>query len=124
MEKNRLTFSDNQEQQEKRVCQRIELNRQVQIKLADGQIINGLTEDVSLGGLRVTIQDSFEYTGLKSVEQVVLLRIKFSDDQFSPEYPCTIVRFEADAVCLKLNKNNAASFGMMLTRGALKQMQV
>ena len=121
MVNNILSSLDGSEHQEKRVCQRIELNKQVQLKLADGQIINGTTEDISLGGLRLSIDDTFEITRIKNTEQIAMLQIKFMDGQLSAEYPCTIVRCDTESVCLKLDKNNAASFCMMMTRGTLKQ---
>lgn len=112
----------NHKEQEKRVCQRIELNRSVQLKLADGQIINGLTDDVSLGGLKIITRDNFENNMLSDDSaQMALLQIKFIDGHLSTEYPCSIVRYEPSSICLKLDKKKASSFGMTLTRGALKQ---
>ena len=124
MVKSILSSLDSQEQQDKRVCQRIELNKQVQLKLADGQIINGLTEDISLGGLRIATEDSVESINAKNAAQSALLQIKFLDGQLSPEYQCTIVRCGPGSICVKLDKKKAASFGMMLTRGVLKQKQI
>ncbi len=109
------------DEQEKRVCQRLELNRQVQIKLADGQLIKGLTEDISLGGLRVVVSESFAELDVSKINSRALLQFTFIDGQLSPEFLCTIVRCDPGSFCLKLDKKKAASFGMMLTRGALKK---
>ena len=116
-----LSFTDGSQQQDKRVCQRIELNKQVQLKLSDGQIINGTTEDISLGGLRLITDDNYEHDKLISIKQIALLQVLFPDGQQSPEYPCTIVRCDSGSICLKLDKKKAASFGMMMTRGSLKK---
>ena len=115
-----LTSPDGLDGKDKRVCQRVGLNKQVRLKLADGQLINGITEDVSLGGVRISIDDAFGYN-IEKTEQMAVLQIRFTDGQLSPEYPCTIVRCDTDSVCLQLDKKKAASFGMMMTRGALKQ---
>ena len=40
-----ISSSISQQYQEKRACQRIEINRSVQVKFADGQIINGLIDE-------------------------------------------------------------------------------
>lgn len=116
-----MSSSDSSVQQEKRICQRIGLNKQVQLKLADGQIINGITEDLSLGGLKIITEDTLESETIKDVEQIALLQIKFMDGQLSSEYPCTVVRCGTGSLSLKLDKKKAASFGMMLTSGTFKQ---
>ncbi|MCW8929869.1 MAG: PilZ domain-containing protein [Gammaproteobacteria bacterium] len=116
-----LSSPESSESLDKRVCQRIELNKQIQLRLADGQIIYGTTEDISLGGLRIATSDTLDSTIIRTSEQVAMLQIKLLDGQLSPEYPCHIVRCDAGYICLKLDKKKAASFGMMLTRGALKQ---
>ena len=116
-----ITFPDGSEQQEKRICQRIELNKQVQLQLADGQLIIGSTEDISLGGLRLITGTAFNHECLLDTEQIALLKIVFPDGQLSSEFPCTIVRCDSGSICLKLDKKKAASFGMMLTRGSLRQ---
>lgn len=122
MVEEQIPSSFSHEQQEKRVCQRIEFNRSVQLKLADGHIINGLTDDISLGGLKIITRDNFENNILSNhPEQKALLQIKFVDGRLSSEYPCFIVRYESSSICLKLDKKKAASFGMMLTRGVFKQ---
>ncbi len=109
------------DEQEKRVCQRLDLNRQVQIKLANGQVVKGLTEDISLGGLRVAVDENALNMSVNIADSPALLQISFIDGQLSPEFSCTIVRCDLSSICLKLDKNKAASFGMMLTRGALKK---
>ncbi|MCU7938602.1 MAG: PilZ domain-containing protein [gamma proteobacterium symbiont of Bathyaustriella thionipta] len=118
-----LTFSSiGQNQQEKRVCQRIEHNRSVQLRLADGHIINGLTDDVSLGGLKIITRDNIENTMLTNQsQQNVVLQIKYVDGQLSSEYPCSIARLESGAICLKLDKKKAVSFGMLLTKNMFRR---
>ena len=109
--------------QERRVCQRIEINRSVQLKFADGHIINGLTDDISLGGLKIITRDNFEDNMISNQrDQIALLQIKFIDGHLSSEYPCSIVRYESSAICLKMDKKTAVSFSMMLTKGAFRQV--
>jgi hypothetical protein len=109
------------ESQEKRVCQRLELNRRVQISLANGQLIHGLTEDISLGGLRIKTDDKFDMD--TAYDQIAILQVLLDDKQLSAEYPCRIVRCREGAMCLQLDKKKAAAFGMMLTRGLLKKIK-
>lgn len=104
-----------QKQQEKRIGQRIELNRSVQVKFADGQIINGLTDNVSLGGLKIITRDNFANNILSDASgKMIMLQIKFVDGHLSDEYPCSIARHETSAICFKLDKKKAASFGSTL----------
>ncbi|WP_198264342.1 PilZ domain-containing protein [sulfur-oxidizing endosymbiont of Gigantopelta aegis] len=105
--------------QEKRVCQRLELNRRVQLSLANGQLIKGLTEDISLGGVRIKTDDKFEVDAF--YEQTAILQVLLDDELLSAEFPCHIVRCHENAMCLQLDKKKAAAFGLMLTRGLLKQ---
>lgn len=121
MANSQISFSDGIQRQDKRVCQRVEINKQVQLKLSDGKIIQGTTEDISLGGLRFITDNSFDHHTLSSNEQIAFLQIIFQDGQVSPEYPCNIMRCDSGSICLKLDRKKAASFGMMMTRGSLKQ---
>ena len=116
-----ISTIEQQEQAEKRLCQRIKLNRQMQLTLADGQIIRGVTENISLRGMRIITHDIHE-TRQTDTEQTASIQIKFANEQLSPAYPCSIVRYESDSVCLQLDSKKAASFGMMLTRGTLKKV--
>ncbi len=110
------------EQQEKRVCQRIEINRSVQLQLENGLTIKGLTDDVSLGGVKIITRDEIDSSLLETqINKVAIVQVIFVDGQLSAEYPCSIVRCESGAICLELDKKKAASFGMMLTRGSFKQ---
>lgn len=118
-----IASSISQQFQEKRVCQRIDINRSVQVKLAGGQIISGLTDDISLGGLKIITRDNVENTMLSHhPDQIALLQIKYVDGHLSSEYPCSIVRHESGAVCLKLDKKKAASFCIILTKGSFKKI--
>ena len=115
MAENLMSTSDHQE---RRTCERIELNRSVLLKLAGGQTINGITTDISLGGVKISTQDTYNE---QWNEQHAILHIKLIDDELSPEYPCTIVRCQSGILCLKLDKKKAASFGAMVTRGVFKR---
>ncbi len=117
MAENLISTSDNQE---RRHCDRIEHNRSVLLKLAGGQTINGITTDISLGGVKISTQEPYHE---QWNEQHALLHIKLIDDELSPEYPCTIVRCQSGILCLKLDKKKAAAFGAMLTRGVFKRKQ-
>ncbi|MCP3849596.1 MAG: PilZ domain-containing protein [Gammaproteobacteria bacterium] len=109
------------EQHDKRVCQRVELNKTVHITLSNGQHISGITEDLSLGGLRVTVKDATEMEVINTAEAIAMLQIQFADGQLSTKFPCSIVRCEIGSVCLQLDKKKSASFGMMMTRGTFKK---
>lgn len=117
-----VSSSFSQSQQEKRICQRIELNRSVQVKLPDGSIITGLTDDISLSGLKVITRDfSINYLSTDQAELMASLQLKSVDGSLSNEYPCSIVRVEPGVICLKMDSKRAASFSLLLTQGIFKQ---
>jgi hypothetical protein len=111
--------------QEKRVCERVDHNRPVLLKLSSGKFINGFTQNVSLGGVRVKIQgtntDDINFEEIPS--QSASLQVKLTDETLSSKFPCTIVRCESGMLCLEIEKKKAASFGIMLMRGVLKRKQ-
>ena len=75
MAENLIWSSDHQE---RRACERIGLNRSVLLKLAGGQIINGITTDISLGGVKISTQEPYHE---QWNEQHAILHIKLIDDE-------------------------------------------
>jgi len=103
---------------DRRVCDRVAHTRKVAIKLGEKLWVNGRTSDISLGGVNVTIEDELNQQWL---EQSALLYIKDGNDELSPEFPCTIVRIDAQSLCLQLDRKKAAQFGILLTRKIFKR---
>ena len=104
---------------DRRVCERIDHNRVVVLKLDNSHELTGTTNDISLGGVCISTQETIEQ---KWLGQSVNLMVKGMDGELSPEFPCTIVRCDnGNTVCLQLDKDKAAQFGTMLTRGIFKR---
>ena len=107
--------------EEKRVCQRLELHREVTINLLNGRSISGSTDDISLGGIRVLTTESIDDIFSKDVSQEATVQLGSGQMQESKQYPCTIVRHDENSVSLQMDKKKAASFSLALTRGSLKK---
>lgn len=103
---------------ERRICERIVLNRNVLVALINGQQLNGITIDISLGGVCIAVQEKLEHN---LQQQTAQLFIKDKEGNLSPEFPCTIVRQGGDSLCLKLDRAKSSKFGMMLTKGLFKK---
>ena len=107
-----------QNNDDRRVCERIVLNRNVQVDLASGQKINGITVDISLGGVCISVQEDLNENFL---QQNARLFIKDREGNLSPEFPCSVVRQGANRLCLQLDRAKSAQFAMMLTKGLFKK---
>ena len=107
-----------QNNDDRRVCERIVLNRNVLVDLEGGRTINGITVDISLGGVCISVQEELDESFL---QQNARLFIKDRDDNLSPEFPCTIVRQGENRLCLKLDRAKSTQFGIMLTKGLFKK---
>ncbi len=102
---------------DRRLCKRFSLERPVKLTLDSGLIINAMTDDVSLGGVKVTSPEEFkDCSGASAVLQLWL-----DDEHLSAEFSCKIVRCESQVISLELERKKAAAFGMLVTRGLLKQ---
>jgi len=101
---------------EKRVCQRIELNKPVQLTFSNGQIVDAITDNISLGGLSILMQNVID----NKPGERISIQLKDTNGKVSSAYECTIVRRSGTHIYVELDKQKAASFGLMLTRGTLK----
>lgn len=113
--------SSTQKNDDRRVCERIVLNRNVVVDLDNGQKINGVTVDISLGGVCISVNDNLN-TDVR--RQTANLFIKDREGNLSPEFPCTIVRQGENSLCLKLDRTKSSKFGIMLTKGLFKKKPV
>jgi len=103
---------------EQRLCSRINLTRSVILTLDNGNVIHATTDDLSLGGVKVfTLEDVTDCTG-----QTAELQIKLHDDQLSKVFNCEIVSCESKLLRLKLDRKQATTFGMLIAKGALLQV--
>lgn len=98
---------------EKRSCDRIGINRTINISLADGTMLGGVTMNISLGGvlLKPDRDISEQYLGSSASFTLVC---KFG---VSSVYLCKIIRISGDLISLEVDKKAAIKFGKELTRG-------
>ena len=103
---------------DRRACDRIEYRQSVVLKLGQEYFVNGVTQNISLGGVCVLTDDHIasNFTG-----QTGSLFIKNKDGELSQEFTGTIMRMDSNSVCLKFDKSRAAQFGILITRGIFKQ---
>ena len=102
---------------ERRACQRIGINRPMSLELSSGERIEGLTEDISLGGVffKTNVSLAEELLG-----QVASLQIG-DGNQTSPSYPCRIARIIENNMGLELERDVMAAFGKELTKGMFRR---
>lgn len=101
-------------QQERRTCQRLALNKTLQVEFASGERISGESLDISLGGVLLKVKQLPE--GVRE-NQSARLYIILHDGEISTGYPCTIIRKTHNCLGLQLDMQHAAGFGKELTHG-------
>ncbi len=106
------------QENERRACDRTNFLRQIIIKLTDGTQIKGLTNDVSLGGVSLDVNNipSQIKTGLTAELHIVL-----ENGNKSSAFKCNIVRVSKKSIGIKLDKKSAPKFGIMLTKNLYKR---
>ena len=103
---------------DRRACDRIEYRQSVVLKLGQEYFINGVTQNISLGGVCVLTDADVDsdYTN-----QTGSLFIKNRDGELSQEFTGTVIRMDSTSVCLQFDKSKAAQFGILITQGIFKQ---
>lgn len=104
--------------QERRACQRIHLSYPAILETAGGVAIQGNTEDISLGGLRLHSQDDLAQVRAGEMARLSLL---LHDGTRSEAYPCVVNRVGAGTLGLALDRSCAAAFGKRLTQGMFRR---
>lgn len=103
-----------QDDSDKRVCDRFSVNRQVKITFPDQRALVGSTVNISLGGLLIKTDQHNDEMLLGQMAQMQLLS---SEGQASDTYACTVVRVTSDLIGLAVDKKTSAKLGKELTRG-------
>ena len=111
------TSSSEQISNERRVCDRTQLARQMRLQLADGNELNCVTEDISLGGV---LMASEKELAEEQVGQNANLFILHKDKQ-SEGFSCLITRITGFHISVELDRKQAAAFGKILTKGMFKR---
>ena len=101
----------------RRVCDRTQLSRQVRLQLADDNMLDCLTEDISLGG--VLMESKKELAG-ELVGQNAKLFIINADNP-SDGFSCLITRITSCHISVELDRKQAVRFGKVLTKGMFKR---
>ena len=105
------------ESDEQRLCQRLNLDYLVCLEHPDGSLLEGLTIDISLGGLKVACESIPERKWQGKKITLTLLEAKFSHAQF----PCMVTRQENKLLALQLDSSNAAKFGLLINKDQFKR---
>jgi len=97
----------------RRVCDRLSLNRKVVLELDNGEILVGETDDISLRGvlLNVDLLPEGDVLGMKATLFVI-----GDGGEHSSGFPCKVVRLKDMSIALELDKKVVAAFGQLITR--------
>jgi hypothetical protein len=103
----------NQVYAEKRSCDRVGVSRKINISLADGDSLDGVTMNISLGGILLKPGRSVggQYLGTSASFTLIC------EFGVSSVYLCKIIRISDGLISLEVDKKAAVKFGKELTRG-------
>ena len=110
------TSSSEQVNKDRRVCDRTRLTRQMRLQLADGNELNCLTEDISLGGVLMMSERELTEEQVGQNAKLFILHNNKQSDGFS----CLITRITGCHISVELDRKQAAAFGKVLTKGMFK----
>lgn len=108
------------ETDDRRSCQRLTLNKAMQVALPSGERLSGESLDVSLGGVLVRFRTLPEDI---RENQSVKLHLVLHDGDISPGYDCTVIRRTENCLGLQLDLKQAADFGKQLSQGLFTRKQ-
>ena len=104
---------------DKRICDRINFNRPMIVEFEDGNTLECVTKNISLGGV---LLQSTQATDNSCPWQAVKLFF-VHDSSLSSAYHCEIIRISDKFLCLKIDCKAAAKFGKELTKGIFVREQ-
>jgi len=104
----------------RRVCNRIGVNRTLLLEFDNGDILRGRTIDISPRGVLMATETQAEPAMLGVAGTLYIIS---GEGQFSIGYPCRIVRVKNDSVALEIHKNAAAAFGAYMTEDLLGNLR-
>jgi c-di-GMP-binding flagellar brake protein YcgR len=99
---------------ERRDCARLSMHKAMQIELSSGERLSGESLDISLGGVLLKVKG---VPAAARENQSARLFLVLHDGEFSPGYPCIIIRRTDNSLGLQLDMKHAAAFGKQLTHG-------
>lgn len=99
-----------------RVCNRINLTRNILLELDNGDILQGRTVDISPRGvlMKTDTPPEGELVGIAGT-----LFMISDEGHFSVGYPCKVVRLKDSSISLEIHKKAAAAFGDYMTKDLL-----
>jgi hypothetical protein len=100
----------------RRVCDRLSVNRTLLLELDNGEILQGQSSDISPRGalMKPDTPPRDELLGLAGT-----LYIISEEGHFSVGYPCKVVRLKQEFIALEISKKAAAAFGNYMARDLL-----
>ena len=102
----------------RRICDRLSLNRRMLLELDSGDILVGESEDISLRGVLLQTDGLFE--GDLQGNQGTLYVFGDGGKQ-SNGFRCRVVRIKGTALALELDKKVVAAFGHYLTNDLFRR---
>ena len=94
---------------EKRSCERIPVRQNIKLQIEGGAYLECTSTDISLGGIALTCKAKIKgnLQGLKT---------RFSLENSSEKFDCTIVRQNSSHIAIEIDRKQAALFGKLLSR--------
>jgi|GEM_PF-1814490 len=103
---------------EKRVCHRTNFLREMMLKLDNGKEIRGTSNDVSLGGVSIYVEQiPKQITKGQTGELFILSKGCVTSKGFK----CSISRISGQAIGIQIDRKNASSFGIAITQNLFKR---
>lgn len=99
-----------------RVCNRINLTKKMLLELDNGDVLEGLTLDISPRGALMK-PDTLPEGELQGIAGT--LYMISAEGHFSSGFPCKVVRLKDHLVALEIHKTAAAAFGNFMTKDLL-----
>lgn len=102
----------------RRTWDRLNVRRRMLLEFANGDILIGHSQDISLRGVLLQTDDLPATDVLGAAATLFLVG---GDGQPSTGYSCQVVRFVGDCIALELDQKVAAAFANRITRDLLKR---
>lgn len=99
-----------------RICNRINLTRKLLFELDNGDILEGLSVDISPRGVLMKAEKSHGGTLPGTTGTLFIIS---DEGEFSIGYPCEVVRLQDRTIALAIHKKAAAAFGLYMTKDLL-----
>ena len=105
------------ENNEQRQCRRLNMDFHVSLEHTDGSLLEGITIDLSLGGLKIACESEPDDKWTNSEVVLKLLNPEIPESPFS----CKVLRLENKLMAVELERSCAPRFGLAVGKDLFKR---